>query len=440
MNVSPGICRLLACVRMCCALAVIGSGLSSPSGAQETPPPPPVSERQAEASADAEPSPAAQVREPIVVTPERGAAAPVVQLEPGKPAEPWNPLEIGDFTLIDQDGNPVTAADLRGKPWVASFIFTRCAMACPNLVKKIYDLNEQVDDVDVRFVTITVDPVHDTVAKMKQYADIYEARPERWLFLTGDKGEVYRLIRHGFKVAAWEQFGTDRLPGFEFAHSLSLVHVGADGKVLGMYESGNEEEVQTLKRVLSGRIETPPENRPVPPGAVREADIAAAAVPPPVEPPEKPTTTGQLPNWAARLPATNAMLNGLATIMLLVGFTAIQAGRVTLHKRIMLNSFAVSVVFLACYLTYHFALYKYTGSHGRKFDGEGIARTIYYTILISHVILAATVPVLAPLTIWRGLKGDWDRHRRIAKITFPIWLYVSVTGVIIYGMLYHWPE
>ena len=142
----------------------------------------------------------------------------------------------------------------------------------------------------------------------------------------------------------------------------------------------------------------------------------------------------------ARLPATNAMLDALATVLLLVGFTSIQAGYVNLHKKLMLYAFGVSIAFLACYLTYHFALQTYTGTHGKKFDGDGTWATIYYAILISHVLLAMTVPVLAPLTIYRGLKQDWDRHRRIAKITFPIWLYVSVTGVIIYGMLYHWPK
>jgi uncharacterized membrane protein YozB (DUF420 family) len=105
----------------------------------------------------------------------------------------------------------------------------------------------------------------------------------------------------------------------------------------------------------------------------------------------------------------------------------------------MLFAFGTSVAFLGCYLTYHFALSHYTGTHGKPFEGTGGARMVYYTILISHVILAAAVPMLALLTISRGLKEQWPAHRRIARITFPIWLYVSVTGVIIYGMLYHWP-
>lgn len=375
-----------------------------------------------------DPAAAVEQHTPIVLEPSSDPNPAAVPLDPDAAGEPWDPQVIGDFTLIDQDGNTVTAQDLRGKPWVASFIFTRCAGACPLLAKRIYDLNKALADVDVRFVTITVDPEHDTLDRMKAYADIYDARPPRWLFLTGDKDEIDRLIRHGFKVAAWEQFGTARMPGFEFAHSLRLIHVGPDGKVLGSYASGEEAEVLKLERVLAGKMETPPENRPVPP---------APDPPPKGERSPDNDPLGKLPAWARRLPRTNAMLNALATLLLLIGFSAIMAGRVNLHKRMMLMSFGVSVAFLACYLTYHFALHRYTGSHGKEFEGDGTLRTVYYTILVSHVILAAAVPVLAPITIYRGLTGKFDRHRRIARITFPIWLYVSVTGVIIYWMLYH---
>ncbi|MEX0702746.1 MAG: DUF420 domain-containing protein [Planctomycetales bacterium] len=144
------------------------------------------------------------------------------------------------------------------------------------------------------------------------------------------------------------------------------------------------------------------------------------------------------PAWVQRLPAINAALNGLATVLLLVGYAFIRSGRIASHKRTMLSAFGVSVLFLACYLTYHFALRSHTGSGSRPFTGEGLVRPVYFTILISHVVLAAIVPVLASITIYRAFRGDWERHRRIAKVTFPIWLYVSVTGVIIYFMLYHW--
>lgn len=144
----------------------------------------------------------------------------------------------------------------------------------------------------------------------------------------------------------------------------------------------------------------------------------------------------ELVRW---LPAVNASLNGLATVLLLCGYVAIRRRRVELHKSLMLSAFATSILFLICYLVYHWALHSVTGEAGKKFTGVGIIRPIYFTILITHVILAAAVPVLAVMTIYRALKQNWIAHKRIAVITFPIWVYVSVTGVIIYGMLYHWP-
>jgi len=145
------------------------------------------------------------------------------------------------------------------------------------------------------------------------------------------------------------------------------------------------------------------------------------------------------PEWVTTLPAVNAGLNGLATLLLLVGFVLIKQKKIEAHKRVMLAAFAVSVVFLGTYLTYHFALEHYTDSAGRKYAGDGWDRTVYFAILISHIILAAAVPFLAVTTIYRGLKGQIEKHRRIARITWPIWMYVSVTGVVIYVMLYHGP-
>jgi uncharacterized membrane protein YozB (DUF420 family) len=146
------------------------------------------------------------------------------------------------------------------------------------------------------------------------------------------------------------------------------------------------------------------------------------------------------PDWIRQLPAVNAALNGAATVLLLTGFVLIKSGRRDAHKRIMLTAFAVSIAFLACYLTYHFGLQHYTGSGSKPFPSDHPGRPLYLGILLTHVVLAATVPVLAIITIVRAYRQDWVRHRRIAKITFPIWLYVSVTGVIIYCMLYHWAK
>lgn len=145
-----------------------------------------------------------------------------------------------------------------------------------------------------------------------------------------------------------------------------------------------------------------------------------------------------IPDWVAALPSINAALNGLASVLLIGGYLLIRSGRRSAHRNTMLTAFATSIAFLICYVTYHAALVYYTGDGSKRYPAEAPGRGLYLTILATHVVLAVTVPVLASITIYRGLKGRWEQHRRIAKVTFPIWLYVSVTGVIIYWMLYHW--
>ena len=130
------------------------------------------------------------------------------------------------------------------------------------------------------------------------------------------------------------------------------------------------------------------------------------------------------------LPAVNATLNGSAAVLLVWGHELMRRRRIVQHKRVMQAAFAVSVLFLICYLTYH----AQVGSV--PFRKTGPVRAVYFTILITHTILAVTVPVLAIITLRRGLKNQVVLHRRIAKWTYPIWLYVSVTGVVVYWMLY----
>ena len=132
----------------------------------------------------------------------------------------------------------------------------------------------------------------------------------------------------------------------------------------------------------------------------------------------------------ADLPALNAMLNGVSTIFLLTGYQFIRRGMADRHKACMLGALASSALFLVSYVTYH----ANTGS--RPFEGEGPIRIVYFTILITHIILAAVIVPLALVTAARGLRGQYDRHVAIARWTFPAWLYVSVTGVVIYLMLY----
>jgi uncharacterized membrane protein YozB (DUF420 family) len=123
-------------------------------------------------------------------------------------------------------------------------------------------------------------------------------------------------------------------------------------------------------------------------------------------------------------------LNATAAVLLVTAFLLIKQGRREAHKRVMLAAFAVSSVFLVCYLIYH----SQVGSV--HYPHTGLIRTVYLTILTTHTILAASVPVLAIITLRRGLKGAFVRHKAIARWTFPIWLYVSVTGVVVYVMLY----
>ncbi len=130
------------------------------------------------------------------------------------------------------------------------------------------------------------------------------------------------------------------------------------------------------------------------------------------------------------LPLVNATLNATATVLLLIAYRFIRRKKIEAHKRTMLIAFGVSCVFLACYLIHH-ALAGYV-----KFEKPGLVRTLYLSILVPHTILAITVPVLAIITLRFGLKGEYARHRKIARWTFPIWLFVSVTGVIVYVLLY----
>jgi putative membrane protein len=130
------------------------------------------------------------------------------------------------------------------------------------------------------------------------------------------------------------------------------------------------------------------------------------------------------------LPAVNATLNGISGVLLLVGYLLIRARKIELHRRVMIAAFTTSSLFLVCYLVYH----AQVGSV--RFVRQGFVRPLYFTILITHVTLAAAVLPLAIVTLSRGLKARYARHRAIARWTFPIWLYVSVTGVLVYVLLY----
>lgn len=133
------------------------------------------------------------------------------------------------------------------------------------------------------------------------------------------------------------------------------------------------------------------------------------------------------------LATTNAVLNSLAAVLLVAGWVLIRRGQWRAHRAAMVAAFATSAVFLVSYLVYH----ALEGS--RKYAGPESLRTVYYMILLTHVVLAAAVPVLALRMFFLAWKRRWEAHRRLGRVTMPIWLYVSVTGVVIYAMLYHLP-
>jgi len=134
--------------------------------------------------------------------------------------------------------------------------------------------------------------------------------------------------------------------------------------------------------------------------------------------------------YISYLPHLNACLNGTSALLLVTGYSFIRARNVGAHRACQIAALVISILFLASYLTYHY-------HHGAtRFQGTGIVRPIYFTILTSHTILAIVIVPLVILTFYRAFRNDFMRHRRIARITLPIWLYVSITGVIVYLMLY----
>lgn len=378
-----------------------------------------------------------------------------------KPLEPvaeavappgWEPPVVEGWTLTNHLGETVTPESLRGKPYVATFIFTRCSTHCPDLVRRVYDLEQRLKDVDVRFVTVSVDPDYDTVEHLAKYAEIFTQDADRWMFLTGDKDQILEFARYGSRQMRTEPLDAETFIGPQAAHSLRLMHVGADGRMIGSYHFQREEDMLALRRVLEGKAETRAEHKPLPaadelvPVMFQADDLGTQESPEQVD--SEVVTGGldlpvdplaNLPTWARRLPPINASMNGCAAVLLVIAFVAIKKGKRELHGKCMVAAVVVSAVFLIGYAVYHIALGQYTDSHGKPFDGVGIARTVYYSILIPHVILAATVPVLAGMAIYRAVKERWDSHKRIAKVAYPVWMFVSVTGVVIYFMLYHWP-
>jgi protein SCO1/2/putative membrane protein len=310
-----------------------------------------------------------------------------------------NGFQLGSFALVERSGRAVTEADLTDRVWIASFIFTRCPLSCPRISSVMKGLQERVAGSGVLLVSLSVDPEYDTPAVLADYARRFGAEADRWWFLTGEKAQVYDLIGNRFKLPIQPSSPGDQQMGAESVmHSERLALVVRGGKVAGVFDSTDPSAVDAL---------------------VQKARTLDAGGP---------------PSWVRRLPAVNVMLNGSCALLLAVGWVLIRARNVRGHATCMIASASLSGLFLISYLTYHF--------HVRSvpFQGIGPVRLVYFTVLLSHTLLATfgVVP-LVTLTLAQAILRRFDRHARIAGLTFPIWMYVSLTGIIIYVMLYAMP-
>jgi cytochrome oxidase Cu insertion factor (SCO1/SenC/PrrC family) len=152
-----------------------------------------------------------------------------------QPIDDFGP--VGEFALTERNGDVVRDTDLRGKVWVASFVFTRCTGPCPQVSATVARLQSELkDEPDVRFVTFTVDPEHDGRKELAEYAEHFQADPQRWLFLTGKQDDIYRLLREGFHVPVEQNEGEARRPGSEVMHSPKLVVVDRRGRLRGYFD------------------------------------------------------------------------------------------------------------------------------------------------------------------------------------------------------------
>jgi protein SCO1/2/putative membrane protein len=308
---------------------------------------------------------------------------------------------VGPFALTERSGRTVTRDDLLGKVWVASFVFTRCTGGCPQVSATLQDLQKDFrHEPDVRLVTFTVDPDHDDPAELTEYAAHYGADPQRWLFLTGQEDEIYHLLREGFHVGVHQNEGRDRTPGNEVTHSTKLVVVDRQGHIRGYFDGMPTPGIDfdaNLRRLRQ--------------------QVAFLAGPP-------------------ALPTLNARLNVLSAVLVVCGYLAIRSRRLRLHVACMLLALAVSTAFLGSYLYYHVVVMRGAHTEFVPPSDQDWLRPVYVSILFTHMVLAVLTPPLALLTAWLGWRGRLSRHVWLARWTLPVWLYTSVTGVVVYWMLY----
>jgi uncharacterized membrane protein YozB (DUF420 family)/cytochrome oxidase Cu insertion factor (SCO1/SenC/PrrC family) len=303
-----------------------------------------------------------------------------------------------DFSLVDAGGRPVTRRDLLGEVWVADFVFTRCQLTCPAMTSAMAALAERVPGA--RYVSFTVDPAYDTPEHLARWTSTMGVAREGWLWLSGASEEEMRRIARGFLLPAGRAPEGDADPRMSILHSEKFVIVDRHGRIRGWYSAVDGLSLRRDEAAM----------------ARLEEDLRRLL--------------GERKLPIRKLPALNAGFNAASTVLLVAGFAFVRARRVGAHRACMLGAFLASALFLAGYLTAHY----YLGS--TPYPRRDWTRPLYFAILGSHSLLAAFILPLAGITLYRAFRGDFGRHRAIARWTLPLWLYVSVTGVAIYFMLY----
>ncbi len=346
-----------------------------------------------------------------------------------KDATPTDFGKPGEFKLVDMAGNAFDSKSLDGKVWIASFVFTRCTGPCPAVTASMARLQEDLkDQTNLKLITFTVDPERDDPAELARYAANFRANANQWTFLTGTEKEIHGLMKNGFKLGISRN--STPIKGQEFDHSTRLVLVDRDGTIRGFFPGvpSSEPEAKSAREDFEADFTR-----------LKTAAIAlnqGKSISTPASPGNKNHP------WYYPSPGLNAFLNGLAGIILVLAYIAIKSGQPKAHGLLMLLAILTSAVFLASYLVYHLLIKE--GIATRFADvapkAPDAIRYFYYVILTTHTILAVAVTPMALWSAWLGAKARLDKHKWIARITFPIWLYVSITGVVVYWMLYQLPE
>lgn len=331
---------------------------------------------------------------------------------------------VPPFSFEDSRGGTLSSADLVGRTWIAVPFFLRCAGPCPSITR---DIGERVlpalEGTDIKVVSFSIDPEFDSPEKLSAYADDKGYDRERWYFVSSkDEEAMHAFVKDGLKFAIDRNEDEDD-PGLAITHSTRMPIVDGEGRIAGWYEiadpsrSDDPPPTDEAERIVEARYGLLIARARAVAGLDFDAGPAAAG------------------SVRSQIPLLNATLNGLSFVLLLLGYAAIKRGNEGVHRLFMRAAFVTSALFLGFYLYYHFVVLPISGGP-TKYNGTGVAKTLYLVMLASHVLLAIVNLPMVLRVLWLAHTEDWDRHKRLARWTFPIWLYVSVTGVAVYLVLY----